>query len=32
MLSGMTTTMPHDVHALTALVDGVHTAVSAHAG
>jgi predicted metal-dependent enzyme (double-stranded beta helix superfamily) len=32
MLSGMTTTMPHDVYALTDLVDGVRTAVSAHAG
>ena len=32
MLSGMTTTMPRHVNALTDLVDGVRTAVSAHAG
>ena len=32
MLSGMTTTMPRHVNALTDLVDGVRSAVSAHAG
>ena len=32
MLSGMTTTLPHHVDELTDLVDGVRTAVSAHAG
>jgi hypothetical protein len=32
MLCGMTTTMPHHVNELTDVVDGVRTAVSAHAG
>src|SRR5687768_14554106 len=32
MLGGMPTTVPHRVHELTGLVDGVRTALTAHAG